>query len=221
MLHTTDAQIKEDLLRELGHEPRLSAINIEISVARYIVTLAGVVESTTNQLLIQNAAWRIEGVLDVVNNLKVETPASVHTDTEIAQTVRQALEWDTLLPDADIQFTVSNGWVALEGTVNLSRVRVNAERLVRRLAGVRGVYNNIVVNPSEIKPENICDTIGEELKRLAELEARSIQVLLKDNTVTISGQVHSWEERCAIINAASRAPGVEAVKDSLAIKPYF
>jgi osmotically-inducible protein OsmY len=221
MLHTTDAQIKEDLLRELSHESHLSAINIEISVDRYIVTLAGVVESTTNQLLIQNAAWRIEGVMDVVNNLKVETPASVHTDDEIAQTVRQALEWDTLLPDADIQFTVSNGWVALEGTVNLSRERMNAERLVRRLAGVRGVYNDIIVNSSEIKPENICDTIGEELKRRAELEARNIQIILKDGTVTIAGQVHSWEERCAIINAASRTPGVEAVKDGLAIKPYF
>ena len=92
---------------------------------------------------------------------------------------------------------------------------------MRRLAGVRGVYNNLVVSSSEIKPENVCDTIGEELKRRAEAEARSIQVLLKDGTVTLSGQVHSWEERCAIINAASRTPGVETVKDSLAIKPYF
>jgi osmotically-inducible protein OsmY len=220
MLCTTDAQIKEDLIRELGHE-RLGEIEIEISVERYVVTLTGTVECVTDQLLIQDAAWRTEGVLGVVNDLTVKSPASARTDAEIAETVRQALEWDSLLPETNIRFTVSNGWVALEGTVNLSRERSGAERLVRRLAGVRGVYNNIVINPSEIKAENICDTIGEELKRLAELEARSIQVLLKDNTVTISGKVHSWEERCAIINAASRAPGVEAVKDSLAIKPYF
>src|ERR1043165_5552240 len=218
MLHTTDAQIKEDLLRALGHE-RLGKIEIEINVDRYVVTLAGTVECVTDQLLIQDAAWRIEGVMDVVNNLKVESHAPVHTDPEIAEAVRAALEWDSLLPETRIQFTVSNGWVGLEGTVNLSRERVGAERLVRRLAGVRGVYNNIVVNPSEIKTENVCDTIGEEMKRRAEVEAHNIQVLLKDGTVTLSGQVHSWEERCAIINAASRVPGVEAVKDSLAIKP--
>ena len=83
------------------------------------------------------------------------------------------------------------------------------------------MYNNIKVNSSEIKPENVFDTIDEELKRRAELSARSIQVSLRDATVTLTGQVHSWEERCAIVNAASRAPGVEAVKDSLAIKPHF
>src|SRR2546421_1813640 len=220
MLCTTDAQIKEDLIRELGHE-RLGEIEIEISVERYVVTLTGTVEFVTDQLLIQDAAWRTEGVMGVVNNLKVKSPASARTDAEIAQSVRQALEWDSLLPETDISFTVTNGWVALEGTVNLSRERSGAERLVRRLAGVRGVYNNLVVSSSEIKPENVCDTIGEEMKRRAEAEARSIQVLLKDGTVTLSGQVHSWEERCAIINAASRTPGVETVKDGLAIKPYF
>lgn len=220
MLCTTDAQIKEDLIRELGHE-RLGEIDIEISVDRYVVTLVGTVECVTDQLLIQEAAWRAEGVMDVVNKLRVKSLTPVRTDAEITEEVRQALEWDSLLPDQSIQFTVTNGWVALEGTVNLSRERAGAERLVRRLAGVRGVYNNLVVNASEIKPENVCDTIGEELKRRAELEARSIQVLLKDGTVTLSGQVHSWEERCAIINAASRVPGVETVKDGLAIKPYF
>jgi osmotically-inducible protein OsmY len=221
MLHVTDAQIKEDLIRELGHDSRLGAANIEISVDRYVVTLTGVVESATDQLLIQEAAWRIEGVMDVVNNLQVESAAPVRTDAEIASAVRRALEWDALIPDAKIRSTVSNGWAGLEGTVNLSRERAEAERLVRRLAGVRGVYNNIVVNSSEINHENVCDTIGEELRCRAELEARSIQVLLKDGTVILSGQVHSWEERCAIINAASRAPGVETVKDGLAIKPYF
>src|SRR5947209_2483274 len=220
MLCTTDAQIKEDLIRELGHE-RLGEIEIDITLERYVVTLTATAECVTDQCTIKDAACRPVGVMDVLNNLKVKSPASARTVAEIAQSVRQALEWDSLLPETNIRFTVTNGWVALEGTVNLSRERIGAERLVRRLASVRGVYNNIVVNPSEIKAENICDTIGEELKRRAELEAKSIQVLLKDGTVTLSGQVHSWEERCAIINAASRAPGVEAVKDGLAIKPYF
>jgi osmotically-inducible protein OsmY len=191
MLHTTDSQIKEDLIRELGHEHHLSTTNLELSVERYVVTLTGTVESVSDQLRIQSVAWRIEGVMDVVNNLKVKSPLPTFTDAEVAEAVRVALKWDSLLPETNIQFTVTNGWVALEGTVNLSRERAGAERLVRRLAGVRGVYNNLVVNPSELKQENICDMIGEELKRLAELEARNIQVLLRDSTVILSDQVHS------------------------------
>lgn len=221
MLYTTDAQIKEDLFRELRHEPRLDIKGIEVDVNRYDVTLNGTVKSSADRLLIQDTAWRIEGVKDVINNLKVESTTPVRTDTEIAEAVRATLEWDSLLPETNIQFTVTNGWVALEGTVNLSRERAGAERMVRRLAGVRGVYNNIAINPAEIKAENICDTIGEELKRRAEQEAKKIQVILKDGTVTLSGPVHSWEERCAVINAASRVPGVLVVKDGLAIKPYF
>lgn len=221
MIRTTDAQIKRDLMRELGHDGRLGTANIDIGVDRYVVTLTGSVDNASIQLLIQDAAWRVEGVMDVISKLTIQPPATVRSDNEIATEVAQALEWDTLLPDGNIKFSVSNGWVGLEGTVTLSREREGVERLVRRLAGVRGVYNNIVVNSSEVKPENVSDTISEELKRRAELEAKSIKVLLKDGTVTLSGCVHSWEERCAVINAASRVPGVDTVKDSLAITPAF
>lgn len=221
MLCTTDAQIKEDLLRELRRVQSLDIRGIEIDVNRYIVTLNGTVKSSADRLIVQEAAWGIEGVKGVVNNLSVESSTQVRTDAEITEAVRATLEWDSLLPETNIQFTVTNGWVALEGTVNLSRERVGAGRSVRRLTGVRGVYNNIVVNPSEIKAENVSDTINEELKRRAEQEAKKIQVILKDGTVTLCGPVHSWEERCAVINAASRVPGVVVVKDGLAIKPYF
>lgn len=219
MLHVTDSQIKEDLIRELAHHLRLDLKKIEISVDRYIVTLGGTVESPLDQLLAQDVAWRVEGVMGVVNNLRTE--AAPRADAEVAQSVKQALELDSYLPEAEIQLTVTNGWVALEGTVNYTRERVGAERLTRRIAGVRGVYNNIVVNPAEARRENVCHTIGEALKHRAELEAKNIQVRLQDSTVTLSGQVHSWEERCAIINAASRVPGVEVVKDGLSIEPHF
>lgn len=221
MLHVTGSRIKEDLHRELRHNPRFREMLIEASVDEYVVTLTGTVESASDRLLVQDAAWRIVGVHDVINNIVVKTHAPMHTDAEIAQAVRHALEWDALIPDDRIQSTVTNGWVGLEGTVNFLHERKDAERLVRRLAGVRGVYNGIVVNATEIKAENVSDIIGEELKRRAELEAKSIRILLSDGSVTLSGRVQSWEEKRAILNAAGRAPGVRTVKDCLAIVPQF
>jgi osmotically-inducible protein OsmY len=44
---------------------------------------------------------------------------------------------------------------------------------------------------------------------------------MRNGVVTLSGGVQSWDERCAIINAARRAPGVGIVKDGLAINPPF
>ena len=221
MFFITDKQIKEDLLRELRHNSRFGAMNLEVSVNEYVVTLTGNVENANDSLLAQEVACSIEGVHRVVNNIKVKGQAQMRTDGEIAQAVRHALEWDALIPDEKIQSTVSNGWVGLEGTVNFLHEREDAELLIRRLAGVRGVYNEIVVNSSEVKAENVRETIEGELKRRAELGAKSIEVLTKDGAVILSGRVQSWEERCAIINAASRAPGVGAVKDRPAINPYF
>lgn len=221
MLHVTDKQIKEDLLRELRHLPRLAAMPIEVSVHDYVVTLTGTVKSCADGLLVYETARQVEGVHSVVNNLnKVELPAPCHTDAELARAVRQVLEWDAVISDEDIRSTVSNGWVGLEGKVKLSREREDAERIVRRLAGVRGVYNNIVVDSSEMKTENESDSIEQALRRRAEIEARSIQISPRNGAVMISGRVQSWEERCTIINAASRAPGVVVVKDCLTVQPF-
>jgi osmotically-inducible protein OsmY len=86
---------------------------------------------------------------------------------ELANASRTALEWDALIPHDRIQVAVSNGWVGLTGEVELLREREDAERLVRRLVGVRGVYNEIEVKSPQARTENVRDAIEEELKRRA------------------------------------------------------
>jgi osmotically-inducible protein OsmY len=117
--------------------------------------------------------------------------------------------------------TVSNGWVALQGRVDLLRERGDAERLVRRLEGVRGVYNLIEVRPPEERTENVRDAIGEALRRLAEREAEGIKVSLSKGTANLTGRVHTWAEKQVILGALKLAPGVERVNDQLCIDPYF
>jgi len=50
------------------------------------------------------------------------------TDTQIAQAVRQALEWDVFVPDQNITSTVTDGCVTLEGAVDRWSQRNDAER---------------------------------------------------------------------------------------------
>ncbi|HYJ45352.1 MAG TPA: BON domain-containing protein [Pyrinomonadaceae bacterium] len=221
MLLVTDTQIKEDLLRELRHSIKSGATGIEVSVCDYVVTLSGSVENPADRSLAQEVAKAVEGIHDVINHIEVKRPATTRTDEEIMKAVRHALEWDALIPDTVIQSSVSNGWVGLEGTVRLSREREDAERIVRRLAGVRGVYNEIIVNSDEVRAENVHDVIKAELRRRADQEARNIKVLTRDDAVIISGRVQSWEERCAIVSAARRAPGVGIVKDHLSFEQGF
>ena len=213
MMPRMDNQIREEVLKALRWDPRISVV-----VADGVVNLSGTVDSYAVRLLAQEAAQFIEGVFRVNNFIGVESPAMCWTDMEICIAARKTLEWDALVPHERIEVTVTNGWVALEGEVTLLSERDDAERMIRRLAGVRGVYNQITVNALEANPENVREAIEEELRERAHIEAGRIKVSLNGGVVTLTGPVQSWEEERAIINAAARAPGVKSINDRLNIE---
>ncbi len=218
----SDAQIQQGVLQELKWDSRVDESEIGVSVTDGVVTLTGTVGNYARKLAGQEAAHRVAGVLDVANDIQVRVFDSANpSDTEIAQAVRRALEWDVWVPDERILSTVSNGWVTLEGTVDLLRECEDAERAIRHLTGVRGVTNKIFIAPSHIKPENIREVIEQALERRAEREASHIQIGVKDGEVTLTGRVRSWEEKRAVMGAVAHARGVCEVKDRLVINPYM
>jgi osmotically-inducible protein OsmY len=67
------------------------------------------------------------------------------SDTDLAEDVRHALERELRTSAGRIHSTVDGGWVTLEGTVRAHQERDDAERAIRRLAGVLRVDNRILV----------------------------------------------------------------------------
>ena len=51
-------------------------------------------------------------------------------------------------------------------------------------------------------------------------EAREIHIDVQDGRVRLSGVVHSWAEKKAVIAAARGASGVRRVDNDLRIEPY-
>lgn len=218
----SDAQIQQDVLRELKWDSRVSETDIGVIVNNGLVALTGAVNSYAKKLAAQEAAHRVAGVLDVANDIEVRLAESEdRTDTEIAKAVRRALEWDVWVPDRQIQSTVSNGWVTLDGKVSLMRERNDAERAVRNLVGVRGVTNRVEVALPALEPEEVREVIEEALERRAHREADRIQVEIEDGIVTLRGRVRSWQEKRAVMGAVSHAHGVRTVSDHLIINPYM
>ena len=217
----TDAQIQQDVLKELDWDPRVEETEVGVSVQHGVVTLSGTVTSWAKRMVAQEAAHRVAGVLDVANDVVVKIPGGLgRSDTEIAHAVRNALEWDVFVPDKDIQSTVSNGWVTLTGMVETVSEREDAARAVRNLAGVRGVDNQILVRHPQVAPGRIRAAIEEALERRAEREARRIDVTVSpDGEVTLAGHVRSWAEREAVVASARYLRGVRAVHDRLHIDP--
>lgn len=211
-----DADLKQEVLTELKWDTRVKETEVGVEVDKGVVTLSGIVSSYAKKLAALEAAHRVHGVLDVANDIQVRVPSSLaRTDTEIAQAVRQALEWNVLIQADHIRSTVEQGWVTLEGEVVSLRERLDAEKAVNWLAGVRGLTNQLQVKSPEIEPVLVIEAIQAALARDAQLEAQRIKVTVRDGRVTLYGHVRSAAERQAIVEAATHAPGVVAVDDRI------
>jgi len=161
-------------------------------------------------------------VLDVANDIEVRpTGTLARTDEEIAKAVRHTLEWHALIPDDRIRSSVSDGWVTLEGEVNIWREHEDAEKAIMQLAGVVGVINKITIVPQEIDTKELRWEIEEALERRADREAERLRIEVKDGAVELWGRVHSWREKRAVLGSISHMPGVLGVKEHLRIDPYF
>ena len=218
----SDRDVKQRIMRELKWDSRVSWASINVEVVDGVVTLVGTVPSYVQKIAAQDAAHRVAGVLDVANDIEVKPiDRFVRTDSEIAGAVRNALEWDALVPNELIQSTVSDGWVTLEGEVDYWRERTDAERAIKRLAGVVGVVNKITIRKQTLNERQLREEVELALERRADRQAERLRIEVNDGAVDLWGRVHSWQEKRAVIGSIAHAPGVTQLQDHLRIDPYF
>ena len=221
LIKKTDGQIQRDVNEEMKWDTRVKETDVGVEVNAGIVTLTGTVDSWTARLAAQEAAHRVSSVLDVANDIQVKLPGSYErNDTDIAKTVRTALEWDVLVPHDRIRTTVSQGIVTLEGKVDFWSQFDDGARSIRNLAGVREVKNLITVEPSlpRVSPQGVRGAIEQALERHAEHAAKHVQIAVTDGKVILSGDVPSWAERNTVEGAVRGTPGVWKVENQLRIQ---
>ena len=216
MVHT-DQEIQADVLAELRWDSSVQANEIGVSVKDGVVTLSGAVDTYLKKWRAEEAAHRVNGVIAVANDITVRTIGE-RTDADIAAAAVHALKWNASIPADKIQVTVDKGWVTLKGDVEWQYQRQEAERVVRRLWGVKGVSNTVLLKP-HVEPEQVRRKIMEALRRSAQLDASRITVETTGGEVVLKGTVRSWVERDEAERAAWAAPGVTKVDDHIVITP--
>jgi osmotically-inducible protein OsmY len=215
----TDGDIERDVKEELKWNPDLDASDIAVSAKDGVVTLAGFVKSFTDKYEAEAAAKRVAGVAAVANDLEVRLPAiDERPDPDIARDAVAAIKSQLPISSEHIKIVVKNGWVTLEGTAEWQYQRSTAETAVRRIKGVKGVTNSIVLKP-RAEPTEIKKKIQEAIRRNAEVDANRITVEANGSEVILKGTVRSWIEREEAERAAWAAPGVTKVEDRIVVSP--
>src|ERR1700730_997275 len=201
-LMKTDAEIKEDVIRELRWDPQATEPDaIGVAVKDGAVTLTGHTSSYAQLLAAARAAERVYGVKAVANDLEVKLSGAPRDDSDIARAISPVL-----------------GGAVLEGECEYEYQRREVERMVRNVRGVKGVSNLITVKPP-VSPEKVEAVIEDAFKREAEIDARHIRVEVSDHTAKLYGHVHSLHEAAAARAAAGAAPGVATVESHLLVSP--
>jgi osmotically-inducible protein OsmY len=213
-LSQTDLDVRDAVLQQLGWDSQVDASGIGVTAREGVVTLTGFIDSYAGKLGAERAAKRIRGVRAIANDLQV-TLRLERTDTDIATDAARALELRLTLPSS-IQAVVHQGHVTLTGTVHTLFQRAVAEKALRYVKGIKGIVNRVVVMPTA-SATDIRPRIVRALHQDAEVDARGIEVLVSEGTVTLTGTVRSWHERQSAERAAMHAPGITHVNNRISV----
>jgi osmotically-inducible protein OsmY len=215
----TNSELLADVQEELEWEPDLEADHVAVSVNDGAVTLAGYVPSYFDKTRAVAVTERVSGVKAVADEIDVRLPdADVRDDTHLAESVAHLLSWHSALAAEDLQAKVDGGDVTLTGIVDWDFQVEEAERLVKRLVGVRSVTNLITLR-QRARITDVQKSIADALTRRAALDARRIEVSVDGSVATLKGRVRSLEEERLARRAAMSAPGITDVDDQLVVEP--
>ena len=92
---------------------------LALSAQAGVVTLTGHVESLSEKLAAEQAAFRVRGVKAVAEEIEVRLPFERRRDdADIAAAAIDRLGWNDKIPADRVKVKVEKGWVTLTGTAD-------------------------------------------------------------------------------------------------------
>lgn len=139
--------LEQRIAETLFGDPVLDGSRIRIAVGKTGgVVLDGSVHTYAEKCLAEELVRRVEGVARVRNQLDVRlTIGDYRTDATLERVFHDLFEFLARMPPERPRVRVLDGWVTLEGAVPFAFQKELLERVVRDVAGVRGITNRLRV----------------------------------------------------------------------------
>lgn len=141
-------------------------------------------------------------------------------DRTLRQAVLDELEWDPRFDAAHIGIVVDDGIVTLTGHVNSYAEKVAAEQAAKRVAGVRGLAQEIEVRyPGDRKTadDQIAKRALDILSWNTTIPADKISVTVQKGWVTLNGEVKWGYQRLEAESTVRRLSGVTGITNAIKV----
>jgi osmotically-inducible protein OsmY len=146
----------------------------------------------------------------------------VKNDLELRRDVVDELEWEPSVDAAEIGVAARDGVVTLTGAVKSYTDKLTAERVTKRVHGVKAIANDIDVRlpgTAERTDSDIARVALEALKWKTFAPDNRIKVMVSKGWVTLEGDLDWQYQRDSAFDAVHNLVGVKGVTNLIGVKP--
>jgi osmotically-inducible protein OsmY len=145
----------------------------------------------------------------------------IKSDSELRRDVERELEWEPSIDARKIGVAVADAIVALTGEVTTYAEKWKAERVAERVAGVKGVVNEIEVKtPTERTDTDIAKAVIDALNMDVMVPDDRIKVRVEKGWVSLKGEVNWDYQRRAAERAIRNLPGIKGISNLITVRPH-
>lgn len=145
------------------------------------------------------------------------------SDKQLQQDVMDDLRWDPSIDASKVGVAATNGVITLTGVVPSYFQKQNTERIVKRVAGVRAVANDIEVklpSSTERNDTDIAQAALNALKWDTSVPDENVKVSVTKGWVTLEGNVDWNYQRESCEKVVEKLIGVKGVTNRLSVAPH-
>ena len=142
------------------------------------------------------------------------------SDSQLQREVLEELRWEPSIDHAHIGVTAKSGVVTLSGFVPNYLQKSAAENATRRIAGVKGIAEDIIVRFDD-DPKTSDSEVAERILSVFAWDVSvpdGIQVKVEQGFVTLTGAVDWNYQKQAAQKAAGKISGVRNVLNHIAVR---